>query len=100
MGFLNFGSNGNAAVRDEVSVTDTGNYSLRIRYCAAATVNTVDLYVNGVKVTTLEFAQTGVGNWETTSAGVSLNAGKNKVELIANGSSASCDLYLDNIVIE
>lgn len=100
MGYLVFGSNGNAAIRDEVSVIDTKNYSLRIRYCAAATVNTVDLYINGSKVHTPDFTQTGVGNWQTTSVGVSLNAGKNKVELKANGSSAACDLYLDNIVIE
>lgn len=100
MGFLRFGSNGDAAVRDEVSMADAGNYSLRIRYCAAATINTVDLYVNGTKVHTPEFVQTGVGNWQTTSVAVSLDAGKNKVELRANGSNAASDLYLDNIVIE
>ncbi len=100
MGFLKFGAKGDAAVRDEVSVTSTGNYLLRIRYCAAAAVNTVDLYVNGTKVSTPEFVQTGVGSWQTTSVGVSLKAGKNKVELRANGSNASCDLYLDNMIIE
>ncbi len=99
-GYINFGTSPEAAVRDEISVTDAGNYSLRIRYCAAATVNTVNLYVNGSKVSTPEFTQTGLGSWQTTSVGVSLNAGKNKVELKANGSSASSDLYLDNIVIE
>ena len=100
MGFLNFGSNGNAAVRDQVSVTADANYTLRIRYCSEATVNTVDLYVNGSKVGTPVFTQTGAGNWQTTSLPVSLNAGKNKVELRANGNSAAGDLYLDYIVIE
>lgn len=99
MGFLKFGSKENAAVRDEISVLEKGSYSLRIRYCAASTVNTVDLYINGSKVSTPEFVQTGVGIWQTTSVAVSLNAGKNKMELKASA-SASCDLYLDNIVVE
>lgn len=99
MGFLKFGSNSNAAVRDEISVLNDGNYSLRIRYCADATVNTVDLYINGTKVGTPEFVQTGVGNWQTTSLSVSLKAGKSKVELKASA-TASCDLYLDNIIVE
>lgn len=100
LGYINFGSNGNAAVRDEVSVIDDGSYTLRIRYCADVTVNTVDLYVNGSKVYTPQFTQTGAGSWQTVSVTVSLRSGKNKVELKANGSSAACDLYIDNMTIE
>ena len=100
LGYLNFGQSPDAAVRDEVSVNADGNYTLRIRYCADAVVNAVDLYINGSKVARPEFMQTGLENWQTTSVSVSLNAGKNKVEFRSNGSTATSDLYLDNIVIE
>lgn len=102
LGYMNFGINSEAAVRDFVSVTETGNYSLQIRYCSpTAKVNTVELYINGVKVATPEFVQTGSGedSWQTVAIGVSLNKGQNTIELKANGTAAG-ELYLDNIVIE
>lgn len=101
MGYLNFGSRSDAAVRDYITVNDAGNYILRMRYNAASTINTVDLYVNGAKVATPEFAQSGGDNvsWTTISSPVSLKAGKNMFELKASA-PASCDLYLDNMIVE
>lgn len=103
MGYINFGTKGDAAVRDEVSVPDNGNYKLKIRYRApSSSVNTIDLYINDVKVGTPEFALTGSANdsWQTASMSVSLKSGKNKMELRTNGSSAAGEIYLDNVVIE
>lgn len=103
MGYLNFGQNSDAAVRDYISVNTAGAYSIKIKYSApTATVNTVDLYINNSKVATPEFTQTGSGDdpWQTVSAGsVSLNQGRNTLELKAGGSAAG-ELYLDNIIVE
>lgn len=69
MGYTNFGTKGDAAVRDEISVTDDGSYKLRIKYRApSASVNTIDLYINDTKVSTPKFTMTGRGNdtWQTT----------------------------------
>lgn len=101
-GYINFGAGAEAAVRDEITAVEEGMYKFRIRYRASsATVNTVDMYVNGTKVGTPEFAQTDNDNttWYTVSMSASLKKGKNTFELKANSSGAG-DLYLDNIVVE
>lgn len=101
-GYINFGKNKNAAVRDEVSVIDEGRYSLQFRYRApSAAVNTVDLYVNGEKIDTMDFIQSGSDNgvWYVATLPAFLKEGKNIVELKANAAGAS-DLYLDNLIVE
>lgn len=62
-GYINFGKNKNAAVRDEVSVLDEGRYNIQFRYRAPSSdVNTVDLYVNGEMIGTMDFIQSGSDN--------------------------------------
>jgi hypothetical protein len=103
LGYINFGTRGDAAVRDEISVTDAGSYMLKIKYRApSAAVNSIDLYVNDIKVATPEFTQITDSSdaWQTTSVSVSLKAGKNQMEFRANGTNANGDVYLDNIVVE
>lgn len=101
-GYINFGTNSSAAVRDAIKVVENGMYTIRIRYRApSATVNTVDLFINNSKAGTPEFLQTAHDNiiWNTVSMPVSLHEGANTFELKANSSGAG-DLYIDNIVIE
>lgn len=101
-GYIVFGSSASAAVRDEVSVIDEGRYAIKFRYRAeTADVTTVDLYVNGQKVGTPSFTQSGTDKtiWYVCSTGAFLPAGKSTIELKANA-TAACDLYLDNLVIE
>lgn len=101
-GYINFGTNSSAAVRDAITALEDGVYTFRIRYRApSAAVNTVDMYINNAKVGTLEFLQTDNDNtvWNTALMSVSLRKGANTFELKANSSGAG-DLYLDNIVIE
>lgn len=101
-GYINFGKRNTAAVRDEVSVIDEGRYAVKFRYRAeSADVTTVDLYVNGEKVASPVFTQSGSDKtiWYVNSTGAYLNAGKNIIELKANAAGA-CDLYLDNMIIE
>lgn len=101
-GYINFGKRKEAAIRDEVSVVEYGRYAVKFRYRAeSADVNTVDLYVNGEKVASPVFTQSGSDKtvWLVNSTGAFLNAGKNIIELKANAAGA-CDLYLDNLIIE
>lgn len=101
-GWINFGRNRNAAVRDDFSMLEEGRYSIQIRYQApTANVTTVDLYVNGEKIGSPEFIQTGSdkGVWFVASMPAFLKEGKNVIELKANNTGAS-DLFLDNIVID
>ena len=101
-GYINFGANASAAVRDEITALEDGQYTFYIRYRSPfATVNTVDMYVNGNKVDSPNFVMTDNDNtlWSTISLSASLKKGKNTFELKANSSGAG-DLYLDNIVVE
>lgn len=101
-GYINFGANSAAAVRDAITAMEDGLHTFRIRYRSpSAIINTVDMYVNGVKVGAPQFLQTDTDNtiWNTASMSASLRKGSNTFELKANSSGVS-DLYLDNIVIE
>lgn len=103
MGYLIFGSNSSAAVRDTVNVLKTGAYKLKTRYSAPVkNITTVDLYVNGVKVVTPVFTQTAAtdneSTWNVNIQNINLKAGRNTILFKANASSSS--FYLDNIIIE
>lgn len=103
MGYLNFGTSADAAVRDRVTVNEAGTYTIKIKYNApVATINTVELYINGSKMTApIIFTQTDGSEdpWQTVAVSVSLDKGQNTVELKANSSGAG-DLYLDNMIVE
>lgn len=102
LGYMNFGQSASAAVRDYVTVNNDGSYAVRIKYSApSATIDTVDLYINGTLVASPEFTQTSSGDdpWEVVSVGVNLNEGSNKVELKANAAAAG-SFYIDNMVVE
>lgn len=89
-------------MRDAITAMEDGLHTFRIRYRSpSAIINTVDMYVNGVKVGAPQFLQTDTDNttWNTASMSASLRKGSNTFELKANSSGVS-DLYLDNIVIE
>jgi len=100
MGFLKFGTNASASIRDTVTVASAGTYKIRTRYSVSAgTSNAIDLYVNGTKVATPAFAKTDSdSDWAVDSQSVSLNAGANVVMFKAN-KAGSYDVTLDNIVV-
>lgn len=100
-GYLNFGNNAGAAVRKTVNVLQPGSYKLQTRYTATnGNINTVDLYVNGIKVITPNFTQTvSASDWEVNTQLINLNEGNNIIEFRANASAVN-SLVLDNIVVE
>ncbi|MBP1618102.1 MAG: endo-1,4-beta-xylanase precursor [Bacteroidetes bacterium] len=100
MGYLKFGTSSSASIRDTINVPASGSYTIAIKYTTTGgSVSTIDLYVNGTKVATPAFAaQTSTSTWSTVSQSVTLNSGKNTVELKANA-TGSRQIYFDNIVV-
>jgi fibronectin type 3 domain-containing protein len=99
-GYIRFGTNSAAAVRDTVTVLKDGNYRLQTRYSlTGSNVNTIDLYVNGVNLGAPTFAQTGsYSNWSVAEVTIPLSAGANTVEFRARATAPS-SVYFDNIVV-
>jgi hypothetical protein len=99
-GYMQFGDGASASVRHTVTALKAGRYTLKTKYAAkGANIDTVELYVNGVKVATPIFTKTSLhGGWSINKQNISLKAGENTVEFRANGKAAS-RLFLDNIVL-
>ena len=99
-GFLKFGTNASAAVKDTVATQKAGTFQMTLRYAVTADINTVDLYVNSTKVKTLSLSKgTSLSDWKTITQEISLIEGENKIELKANAALAST-LYLDNFIVD
>lgn len=99
-GYVQFGTSVAAGLRDSVTVRRAGTYRLETRYSVTgANVNTIDLYVNGIKVATPAFTTTAtLSDWAIHSTNVTLNLGANTIEFRANGAAAS-SVYFDGIVV-
>lgn len=99
-GYLRFGTNSAAAVRDTVTVLKGGTYRLETRYAVTgANINTIDLYVNGAHAAAPTFTQTAtLSDWAVTKQDITLNAGSNTIEYRARAAGAS-SIYFDNIVV-
>jgi hypothetical protein len=99
-GYLRFGTSSLAAVRDSVTVRKAGLYRLEIRYSVeGGSRGGIDLYVNGVRISELVFAQTpSFSNWAIHSRLISLNAGANTIELRSTATGART-IYFDGIVV-
>jgi hypothetical protein len=97
---VQFGTSSTAALRDTFTVLKDGDYGLETRYSVTgANINTIDLYVNGVKVADPVFTQTAtLSDWGINKLNISLNAGVNTIELRAAGTGAS-SIYFDNMVV-
>lgn len=100
LGYLNFGTNSAASIRDTVRVQSTGTYKLETRYSVAdGNVATIGLYVNGTKVATPTFAKTGSeSTFAIDSREIDLSAGVNIIMFKATASSAY-NVVFDNIVL-
>ena len=98
-GYLRFGTNSAARIRRSFSVLKSGTYRLETRYSVeGGNVNTIDLYVNGVRVGTPSFTQTATfSDWAVNKDNITLNAGQNTVEFRATTTGAR-NIYFDNIV--
>jgi hypothetical protein len=101
-GFVKFSStsSSNSAIKFKViNVEVAGTYALDIRYAAVSNVSLVDIFVNGIKVSTPIFPATGS---ETTygmfSQQINLNLGtNNNIEIKAN--TAGAIINIDKIIL-
>jgi hypothetical protein len=101
LGYIKFGTSSSASVRDAVTVLRSGSYRLETRYSVTgANVGTIDLYVNGARVSSPLFTQTSsYSDWAVNKQNITLNAGANVIEYRANATGAS-SVYFDNFVVE
>ncbi|WP_281336461.1 glycoside hydrolase family 98 domain-containing protein [Flavobacterium eburneipallidum] len=97
-GYLDFGTNAAASIKDVIKALRKGTYQLNIRYAAPnSAITNIDLYVNGTKVATPIFSETNdASTWAIVSQNIELNEGDNEIKLQAN-SSGSYVIYFDNI---
>jgi len=100
LGYLKFGTNSAARIRDTVKAPVAGEYTLETRYSVAGgNVTTIDLYVNGTKVATPTFSKTASdGTFAINTQTVTLNAGVNVIMFQANATGAYSVIF-DNIVL-
>jgi hypothetical protein len=99
-GYLLFGTSSSAGVRESVVARKAGTHRLETRYAVTgANVNSIDLYVNGIKVATPAFTQTAtLSDWAINTQNITLNIGTNTIEFRANGTAAS-SVYFDSVVV-
>lgn len=102
-GYLRFGSNPGAAVRAHVRAPKDGTYTLGIRYSVPnVVVDTIDVYVNGIKVATPRFVGTAdYSDWAVHELEIPLTEGANTIEFIAHEDiGAASSIYFDHIIID
>ena len=100
-GFLRFGTNGAASVRDTITVLKSGKYRVKIKYSAATgDVRIIRFYVNGQHIYTPLFPKTNSeSDWAYKTMYVNLNAGKN-VLMLGAYTTGTYALSLDHFIIE
>jgi hypothetical protein len=97
-GYLHFGTNETASIRDSIRVLKTGAYTLNVRYSAPDGARGIELVLNGIK-TDLNFAKTdSSSDWKTLQQKVHLIEGKNSISFNAKGKSTN-NILFDNIVL-
>ncbi|WAH44628.1 carbohydrate-binding protein [Alicyclobacillus fastidiosus] len=90
---------GNEAVVLPVWAQHPGTVTLSIRYSNASNAAPRDLYMNGSKVDSLTFNNTGGWDiWSTVQTTVNLQRGANTIALVAPTSSSGIYLNLNQII--
>jgi hypothetical protein len=98
-GYLKFGVNSLACLRDTVTAIKSGKHTLKIKYLAQnGNVSHIALFINNEKIAIPIFNKT-TNEWNTYSQPVNLNPGKNVIQLKAIR-SGTYDIYFDHILLE
>ena len=97
-GFISFGTNTSASIRDTINALRAGTYMLTTKYAAPAGIVRVFLDVNGVR-RTVSFAKTAADtSWAVNTQSVSLNEGINVIQYTGAGSGSN--ILFDNVIID
>ena len=95
-GYIEFGSQARADLRDTVRVLRAGSYTLRLRYSAPDDkVQTVSIFVNGGRVVTMNLPKNKAGEtWQYYERKVTLREGENAIRF-GSATGGGAKLYLD-----
>lgn len=97
LGYMDFGTNSGAVIRDTYKIPVSGEYNVILRYSTPNSNGKVKLEIGG-KSYSLTLSKTGNSKWsENVISGVSLNAGEATV--LIKSRSNSTTLYLDRLTI-
>lgn len=97
-GYLVFGTNSSASVRDTVTALKSGTYKLKTKYSASGGNVSINLNVNGVNSTVLFKQTVSDSDWAVDVQSIKLNSGSNVITFSSVGSSSN--INFDNIIIE
>jgi len=97
MGYVNFGTNSAACLRDTIHVLKAGNYTIKTRYCLPTGNLSILLRVNGAKKY-LNFIPTGDNIWGINTQTITLKAGDNALQF--NTNLGTNNIFFDNVIIE
>ncbi len=99
-GYIKLGRLSGVAVKDTITVTESGKYRIYIRYVSDGETDSFVLYVNGEKLSKIPFKKTStMSTWKQVAIVLELPAGESTFELKASG-SPSANVYIDNITVE
>ena len=97
-GFLKFGTNSSASIKDTLCALKAGTYKLNIKYAASAGNVSMRMIVNGISKN-VTFSQTATESaWAINTQTINLNSGYNVLILSSTGSTNY--INFDNFVIE
>ena len=99
-GFMDYGGNGTWIEWNNISASEAGRYSLRLRYANGAAANrAAAILVNGQSIGSVPFAVTGGWDkWSTGSIDVSLGRGNNTIRVLANTSTGGPNIDRMDVV--
>lgn len=99
-GFVDGFAEASDSVGFDVSVKAAGSYSVNLKYSSGAGNATRAIYVNGIKMTDLNFPQTqNWDTWGTASTTVNLNAGMNTIN-VKYDTGNLLGINLDNLAVK
>jgi len=101
LGYVSFGTNRNARLRDMVYIDEAGRYRMSVRYLAPSEdINRINIAVNGsVVARNVKFAKTDEDNaWAETTVEFELKEGYNEI-LLSTTKAQTAALYLDNFTL-
>ena len=94
LGFVEMGTNTNAALRHQLELNAAGDYDIFIRYCNTAKSGNLQVSVNGT-VQTLTVGKVGINDWQKLKVPATLKAGTNDLVITNTGGTG---LVIDQII--
>lgn len=101
LGYVSYGTNNGAKLRDHVRIDEAGRYQMSIRYLAPKeNIERINITVNGkVAARNVKFEKTGEDNaWAVSTVEFDLPEGTNEI-VLSSTKTQTAALYLDNFTL-